>query len=385
MKVVAVAWRDLAHPSAGGAELLIDRLLRGLADRGHEVALVCGGPVADHDYDAVDAGGTYSQYLRAPLLCLSLFRDADVVIDAENGIPYFSPLWRRKPSLCLVNHVHTDQWETRFPGPIAAGCRAVESKVMPFVYRNRRFVVISESTADALAGVGVRESAITVIEPGVDLPAAPLPAKSADPLFLSLNRLVPHKRIDLLLEAWRLAARTTPGRLIVAGDGPELQDLRRRAVTIPRVEVRGRISEGEKRDLLAQAWAVVTTAHHEGWGMSVMEAAASATPALAVDARGIRDAVVDGTTGVIVRTTDDALIPEAFAAAMVEFAEDHERRQELGLCARRRAHDFGWDRFVDRWEAVLEEVAGAEAIGNRVAPRVATTFGDPTPSVREPA
>jgi hypothetical protein len=119
---------------------LLDRLLSGLKERGHEVALVAGGPVAEHEYETVNGGGTYSQYLTAPIICMTRFRRADVIIDVENGLPYFSPLWRRKPSVCLVHHVHTDQWHGHFPRPIAATCRAVERRVMPVVYRYRTFV-----------------------------------------------------------------------------------------------------------------------------------------------------------------------------------------------------------------------------------------------------
>jgi glycosyltransferase involved in cell wall biosynthesis len=341
--------------------VLIDRLLLGLADRGHRVALVCGGPVSSHPFEVIDAGGTYSQYVYAPWICLSRFRDADVIIDVENGLPYFSPLWRRRPSICLVNHVHTDQWRTRFPRPIAACCRTVESQLMPVVYRNRGFVAISRSTAETLEDIGVRESAVTVIEPGIDIQSGPLPSKSEEPLFLSLNRLVPHKRIDLLLKAWNVACATTPGRLVVAGDGPELAYLRRLAAAIPRVEFRGRVSEEEKRDLLARAWAVVSTANHEGWGMSIMEAAAVATPALAVDAPGVRDAIIDGTTGLLVRSSREAQIPEAVAKAMIDLANDDERRRVLGACAQQRALIFSWDHFVDQWEKVLEETSASQS------------------------
>ena len=95
---------------------MIDRLLLGLDGRGHDVTLVCGGPVTQHRYDVVQAGGEFTQYLAAPVVCATRFRRADVVIDVENGLPYFSPFWRRSPSLCLVHHVHTDQWGDRFPG-----------------------------------------------------------------------------------------------------------------------------------------------------------------------------------------------------------------------------------------------------------------------------
>ena len=188
-----------------------------LSNRGHDVALVCGGPVSQRDYPVIEAGSSYSQYLRAPIVCATRFGQADVVIDVENGLPFFSPLWRRKPSVCLVHHVHTDQWSMQFPAPVAAVGRFVESRVMPAAYRKRVFIAVSRSTAEALRGIGVAGNRIEVIESGVDIPLGPMPPKASEPLFLSLSRLVPHKRLDLLLRAWALAAPALGGRLVVAG------------------------------------------------------------------------------------------------------------------------------------------------------------------------
>jgi glycosyltransferase involved in cell wall biosynthesis len=359
LDVVAVSWRDLAHPLAGGAEVLLDRVLTGLHDRGHRITLVCAGPLSPHPYEAVDSGGTYSQYLRAPAICARRFRDADIVIDVQNGMPYFSPLWRRRPTLCVVHHVHTDQWATRFPRPVAGVFRSIERSVMPFVYRNKPFVGISRSTAQSLAAIGVPAESITVIESGVDAPPDASVARSGEPLLLSLNRLVPHKRIDLLLEAWRLAQPHIPGRLVVVGDGPLLDDMRRLARSIPRVDVLGRVDEAEKNDLLARSWVVLSAAHHEGWGMSVLEGAAFGTPSLATDAPGIRDALVDGVTGRLIYPRNDADIPEMLGRAMQELILDEPRREELGAAARCRALDLSWSRCVDRWEAALTDAAAS--------------------------
>jgi glycosyltransferase involved in cell wall biosynthesis len=358
MKVIAVSWRDLAHPSAGGAEVMIDQLLRGLSARGHEVMLVAGGPVGQRAYEVVDAGGTYAQYLRAPWICATRFGQADVIIDAENGFPYFSPLWRRGPAVCLVHHVHLDQWQTRFPLPVAATCRAIERYVMPAVYRNRPFVAVSRSTAEALRAIGVPGTNIRVIESGVVPLSGPLPQKAKEPLFVSLNRLVPHKRIDLLLESWRVASEVLPGRLVVAGDGPELDDIRSRAASIPRVQVLGRVSDQVKLQLLAEAWAVLSTSHHEGWGMSIMEAATLGTPAIAVDAPGVRDSIVDGVTGVLVRSAENQDLPRAIADAIRTFSADGRLRGDMGEAARTRAAAFGWSRSIDLWEQLLIEVCG---------------------------
>ena len=94
--------------------------------------------------------------------------------------------------------------------------------------------------------------------------------------------------------------------------------------------------------------------------MSMMEAAAAGTPALAIDAPGIRDAVIDGVTGILVRAPEDELC-STLARAWVALTADQACRERLGLAARERAKAFSWDRTIDRWLVVLEEVANSVA------------------------
>ena len=131
MRIAFMSWRDLANDLAGGSEVLIDRLAVGMMERGHEVTLLCGGPVAERPYPVVELGGTYSQYLRAPFVHHRTVRDWDLLVDTENGIPYFSPVWRRKPVLAFVNHVHTDQWGQHFGRVITGIGRTAEESCMP--------------------------------------------------------------------------------------------------------------------------------------------------------------------------------------------------------------------------------------------------------------
>ena len=106
--ILFVAWRDLANRRAGGSEVLVDQLATGILARGHEVTLLCGGPVAERPYHVMRNGGTYSQFLRAPVAYLRNFRNADLIVEVCNGMPFLAPLWSRRPVLCLVNHVHTE-------------------------------------------------------------------------------------------------------------------------------------------------------------------------------------------------------------------------------------------------------------------------------------
>jgi glycosyltransferase involved in cell wall biosynthesis len=346
LRVLFLSWRDLAHPQRGGSEYVNHRLATGLQARGHEVALLAGGPVASREYAVVDAGGTYSQYLRAPVRARRRFGDWDLVVDVENGIPFFSPWWWRGPILCLVHHVHVEQWGMYFPAPIAWTGRTLESRVMPRAYRRHLFVAVSPSTATSLAALGVDRARIRTIEMGCD-PVPVTAPRSESPMFLSLGRLVPHKRVGRLLELWERVRPVTGGRLVVAGDGPELARLR--TLAGPGVELLGAVPEADKRRLLAEAWVLVHTAHHEGWGTVIMEAASVGTPTIGFDVPGVRDSVVDGESGLLARDDD------AFVAAWIRLATDEGERARLAQGARERAATFTWDRSVDAFEAACRE------------------------------
>ena len=153
--ILFIAWRDLANRLAGGSEVLVDQLASGLAARGHRVTLLAGGTVAERPYPVRRNGGTYSQFLRAPLAYLRNFRDVDLIVEVCNGMPFLVPLWSKKPVICLVNHVHTELWPIRFRPPVSTVGRRIESTVMPRVHRENLFLTVSPSTAESLETMGV--------------------------------------------------------------------------------------------------------------------------------------------------------------------------------------------------------------------------------------
>jgi glycosyltransferase involved in cell wall biosynthesis len=347
MRILIAAWRDLANDLAGGSEVLIDRLCRGLTERGHDVTLLCANPVGEgHTYRVHPNGGTIDQYLRAPLVYWSRYRDADLVVDVANGVSFYTPLWRRKASICLVNHIHTDQWEQWFPRPVATVGRALELRAMPAAYKHRLFVAVSPSTADQLVTMGVDRERIRIIINGTDIPDSP-GDEAPEPLFVGLGRLVPHKRFELAIEAFNQIQPLVGGRLVIAGDGPDRTRLLDMAG--PGVEVPGRISDADKHDLLRHAWLMVHPASHEGWGLVITEAAAHGTPSLAFRVPGLQDSVVDGMSGVLVDH------PEELAETWLRLARDPAERARLRHGARRRAAACSWEATVDRFEEICEE------------------------------
>ncbi len=351
MRILIVAWRDLAHPQAGGSEMLVDACARGALARGHEVALVASDPVATRSYPVASSGSTYGQYLKAPRVARRQFADFDVLVDVSNGLPFFSPLWWRKPIVQIVHHVHTDQWPLRFPRPVSDVGAFIEGRLIPRMYRRHLFAAVSPSTQAELEHLGVAPESIRLLPNATELPvpAAETAERSAEPRFVIFGRLVPHKRVDLALRLWPRVGDATGGQLVIAGDGPERQNLEQMASD--GVEFVGRVDDAAKAELFSSSWALVHPAMHEGWGIVVMEAAAYGTPAIGFDVPGVRDSIVDGQTGVLVQDEED------FVQRWMGLASDVNERMRLGTQAAARAATYGEDQTAERFVEICQEAA----------------------------
>lgn len=360
-RIVFLARRDLGNPAAGGSELLVDRIAEGLSAHGHQVTLLCGGPTPPElpapagpggaparGYRVVSAGGDAGHFLRVPRQLARRVGPCDLLVEVCNGMPYLAPLWHRGPTLCLVNHVHTDLWRLRCPGPAARLGRRLEHWALAGAHRRDLMVAVSGSTASALRALGVDAGRIRLVYNGVAEPG-PLTPKAPEPLFLAMGRLVEYKRIDLLLRLWERVRPVTGGRLVIVGDGPERARLA--ALAGPGVTFTGHVPEERKHQLLCSAWLLLHPSLVEGWGLVVMEAAARRTPAVGFDIPGLRDSVEDGTTGLLARGES------AFAAHWCTLALSARRRDALGRAAERRAARFRWSHTVQSFRAVAAEAA----------------------------
>lgn len=347
MRVLFNSWRDLAHPLAGGAEVVLDQLASGLVHRGHHVDVRCGGPNDTRAYPVHCGGGDLSQYLLTPLHHRRLGRRADVVVDVSNGMTFFTPLFDRSvPTVSFVHHIHTAQWGMYFPEPIAAIGRRLETDAMPRAYRNGLTVTVSPSSMQSLVEIGVDPDRIRVLPPAATLERVTTP-RSDTPVFVTLGRLTAHKRVDLLLEMWERVRPVTGGELVIIGDGPERARLE--ALEVAGTRFVGSVDEHTKASLLASSWTLVHAASHEGWGLVITEAGLAGVPSLGFDVAGVRDAIVDGVTG---RLADGV---DSFVERWIEMGTSSTLRAELGAGAHHRAASAKLETRVDVFEATLEE------------------------------
>jgi glycosyltransferase involved in cell wall biosynthesis len=279
-----------------------------------------------------------------------------VVIDVQNGIPFFSRLVARCPVILLVHHVHREQWPVVYGRTIARVGWFVESRLSPRIYRGCQYVAVSEITRHELTGLGVRASDIAVVHNGTD-PPRQAPARAPDPRVLVLARLVPHKRVEHVLRAAAGLRDEFPRmRVRIVGDGwwsPRLQTEAARLGVADIVDFLGHVDESTKHSELAAAWVNAVPSLKEGWGLTVMEAAAYAVPTIAYrSGGGLAESVVDGVTGILVEDSE-----EQFAAALRRVIVDESERGRLGEGAEARSHDYSWSRSTESFAVLLRHAA----------------------------
>jgi glycosyltransferase involved in cell wall biosynthesis len=368
VNILLINWQDRRNPLAGGAEIHLHEIFGRLVRRGHRVTLLASGwpgaPARDEvdGIDVVRVGSRYSFGVSAVRAGRKLLQRErfDLVVEALNKVPVFTPAWSRVPTVLIVHHLFGSSAFQEAPLPIASATWLLERPV-PRVYRGVPVQAISHSTADDLVARGLRGEDIEVIHPGVDLefyrPSLADPRYDA-PTFLYLGRLKRYKRVDLVLHAVAAVRRSgVDARLIVAGRGEQEAELRFLAAELEMgtaIQFAGFVDEEKKRTLFRRCWANVFVSPKEGWGITNLEAAACGTATIASDSPGLRESVVHETTGILVPHGN----VEALAGAIRRLACDRTTANEFGRGAAFFAQRFAWDAAADRTESHLASILG---------------------------
>ncbi|MCK9496376.1 MAG: glycosyltransferase [Dehalococcoidia bacterium] len=224
-----------------------------------------------------------------------------------------------------------------------------------------RVIVTTPAMEQLLVGAGVKPSKIEVIPLAV--PAPPALPDRADArtrlgvphdafVVASVARLDAGKNVDTVVNAVAgLSSDGPPAHVVVAGTGETLEHVR--SLAAERLGERGHILGfvPDLADVYAAADVFALPSNEEGFGLVYVEAAHYGVPAIGSDVGGVRHAILEGETGLLVPPAD----VEALRAALEQLRRDPERCREMGLRAQRRAQqEFREETMAARHTAVFE-------------------------------
>ena len=367
MRVLILNERDTQHPRAGGAETHLVEIFRRLVARGLEATLTCssfpGASTRDsqHGLQVERLGGLPLYYPRAAWRCARETRRGrfDVVLDCLNKLPFLAPAYSRVPVLALCHHLFGTTAFRQVAWPVAATVWGVE-RLIPRVYSRSRFATISESSRDDLIARGIAAERIEVHHPGIREPKIATRAVTERPAQIAyLGRLEPYKNVDVALGALARVARKVEGAsLVIIGTGSDrnrLEGIAARLGVAERTRFAGFVEADERDRILAASRVCVCPSSKEGWGLTVIESNALGTPNVASDTAGLRDSVLHGETGFLVREGDE----EGFATCIEELLLDDTLALRMSRAATRWAQGFRWDdsaaRLLEAWGRAVKE------------------------------
>ena len=356
MKILILNWRDINHPQAGGSELYFHEMAKIWIKNGHKVFWIAGGwknCKKRENLEGIEVtriGQKTSLYLLAPFAYLKLKESPDVILDVENGFPFFSPFFSRKKIILHIHHIHKEVWPREFNPPISTIGNFLESKLMPLVYSKKKIITISKSSHDEILKEYSLESKI--VNPGTNFYKIKKFKKNKKPTLLFLNRIKKYKGILTLLKAIEvLNSKKIKVELLVGGQGDYLQEIKSYAKKkrLENVSFLGYIKENKKQELMQKAWIFVNPSSKEGWGIVNIEANYFSTPVIGSDVGGIRDSVVDGETGLLFKQENHIELAKKIELLL----KDKLLREKMGERGRKWANSFSWETSADKY---LEEI-----------------------------
>ena len=311
----------------------------------------------------------YASVLRPQLIERFDLRDYDVVISDSHAIAKGARVRADQPHVCYCHTPARFAWTmtATYAERAVSGARWRRPLVDHALERFRRwdraasaridrFVANSRHIAAAIARCYDRDA--EVVYPPVDVArfarAADARAPDAPRVdYVTVSRLVPYKRVDVLVDAFRGMPER---RLIIVGDGPERSRLEARAA--PNIEFAGREADAEIARRVASARAFVFAAE-EDFGIAPVEAQAAGTPVIAYGRGGARESIRGlgdpAPTGVLF----DAQTPTAVIDAVLTF-EAAAPRISAATC-RENAQRFAPGRFREELARIVDAAVAARA------------------------
>ena len=352
MRILWYNWRDIKNPDAGGAEVFTHEVCKRLVKQDGIDSITIFAASFDTAFPEekidnvriVRRGNRYSVYSEAKKFYQQNRDCFDIVVDEINTKPFNTPSFvHDKPIVALIHQLAREFWfyETRFPVNVM-GYFFFENYWLR-KYRDIPTITVSRSTEEDLSRLGLKH--VTIVPEGLDFePLQGLPEKEGKPTVLFVGRLKKAKKPDDALKAFKVVKDEIPeAKLWIVGGGYLMEKLKNMASEMfpNSVDITffGKQSTAKKLELMSRAHVLLVPGVREGWGLVVTEASAMGTPSVAYDVPGLRDSVIDGSTGTLVHAGDHV----AMAIETIDLLQDHFKCESYSKNGLLNARHFNWD------------------------------------------
>lgn len=368
MNILIFSWRGPGHPHAGGAEYSTRQYCKGWVKAGHQVTLFTSsfkGAKAEEDIDGIHVkrGGSQILVVHLQAMIWYLFgnhREFDIVIDEFHGIPFFTPLYIKKPKLAFIHEVAKEVWSFNpWPCPLnllpAVIGTVFEPLVFKMIYRNVPFMTVSSSTKKDLMEWSIPEDNITVIQNGFDNPGYLKNKKESKKTIIYLGALSKDKGIEDALIAFQYLFKENQALqfwIVGKGDEDHLRQKVRSLGIEQLVKFFGFVSEKEKYNLLSRAHILINPSIREGWGFVVIEASSVGVPTVAYNVAGLRDSIIDNKTGLLCDRS-----PKALADKIRYLLNNKIFYQNLSINCIKRSRQFPWKKSIKQSLKLLRAIS----------------------------
>lgn len=379
LNILIFSWRGPNHPNAGGAEQSTFAHAKGWVKAGHKVSLFTSyyiGAKREEEIEGVNIIRSGAQFLgvQAEAFKWYLFGahgKFDLVVDEFHGIPFFTPLYVRTKKLAFIHEVTKEVWRLNpWPLPFKLVPAILGILFEPLIFKifykqvcclhnkNIPFMTVSKSTKKDLTDWGINGKNITVIHNGVNLPKKiNLSAKEPKKTIIFLGVLSKDKGIEDAVKVFKYLYEKDQGfQFWVVGKSAKdyLIKIRQLATQlgVGNIKFWGYVSEELKFELLAKSHILINPSIREGWGLTVIEAAAMGTPTVGYNVAGLRDSVSDRITGLLVPPKNI----EALALNIIELISDKARLQKMSDDAILWSKKFRWEEACKKSLKLIENL-----------------------------
>lgn len=316
-RILVLSWRDPKHSLAGGAEQVMHQHMKGWIEKGYDVTLFSSRFPKSKPLDAIEGVKVIRkgyQYLgvqiAAFLYYLRYGSDYDLVVDQFHGLPFFTPLYVRKPKLAVIQEVAREVWLlNNLPYPMNKVIGYIgylcEPQIFLF-YKKTKFLTGSNSTKQDLVALGIAPKDIFIIPHGVIIETSNRKFKKEHlKTVIYLGVMSKDKGIEDALKVFSLLRKQKRIQFWVVGKpdsieyGKKIAQMSQDLQLTDKIKFWGFVSNEKKFELLSRAHVMINPSHREGWGLVNIEAGVVGTPVVGFNTAGVKESIIDGKTGLL--------------------------------------------------------------------------------------